>query len=196
VSNLPIGILLAAGQSSRFGANKLLHPVADDTPMLIISAKALTSVLPGSVAVINQRLASYTPQLEELGMKVVINKHAESGIGSSIACGIRACEHASEYFSGWLIALADMPYIKPDTISLLAEKMRGGADIVAPVYKYQRGHPVGFSHPYQSELMALNEDVGARDIINRHLDKLELVMVNDAGVIKDIDHASELSESG
>jgi len=189
MSNLPVGVLLAAGQSRRFGANKLLHPVLDDTPMLFVTAKTLASVLPGSIIVINQELAAYTTQLEELGLKVVINEDSKTGMGSSISCGIRASENAA----GWLILLADMPYIKPDTILLLAEKIKNGADIVAPVFEQQRGHPVGFSHRYLSELIALNEDVGARNIINSHQNNLELVTVSDDGVIKDIDYASELA---
>ena len=193
MSNLPIGIFLAAGQSRRFGANKLLHPVLDDTPMLIVSARTLASVLPDSIVVINQELAAYTTQLEDLGLKVVINEYSKTGIGSSISCGIRASEKAHEYISGWLIALADMPYIKPETISLLAEKIRNGADIVAPVFEQQRGHPVGFSHRYLSELIALGEDIGARNIINSHQNNLELVTVSDEGVLKDIDYVSELA---
>ena len=193
MSNLPVGILLAAGQSRRFGANKLLHPVSDDTPMLIVSAKKLASVLPGSIIVINQELAAYTTQLEELGLEVVINEDSKSGMGSSISCGIRASENAHEDISGWLILLADMPYIKPDTILLLAEKIQNGADIVAPVFEQQRGHPVGFSDRYLSELIALDEDVGARNIINSRQNNLVLVTVNDNGVIKDIDYASELA---
>jgi len=193
MSNQPVGILLAAGQSRRFGANKLLHPVLDDTPMLIVSAKTLVSVLPGAIVVINHELVPYTTQLEALGLKVVTNENSETGMGSSISCGVRASETLGEHTSGWLIALADMPYIKPETISLLAEKMRDGADIVAPVFEQQRGHPVGFSHRYLSELIALSEDIGARNIINTHQDNLELVTVSDEGVIKDIDYASELA---
>lgn len=193
MSNLPVGVLLAAGQSRRFGANKLLHPVSDDTPMLIVSAKTLASVLPGSIIVINQELAAYTTQLEELGLEVVINEDSKTGMGGSISCGIRASENARKDISGWLILLADMPYIKPDTILSLAEKIQNGADIVAPVFEQQRGHPVGFSGRYLSELIALDEDVGARNIINSHQNNLVLVTVSDDGVIKDIDYASELS---
>lgn len=196
MSNLPVGILLAAGQSKRFGANKLLHPVLNDTPMLIASAQTLASVLPGSIVVINQELMPHTAQLEALGLKVVINENYEKGMGSSISCGVRASENDSEHIPehkrAWLISLADMPYIKPETILLLAEKMRDGADIVAPVFEQQRGHPVGFSRRYLDELTALDEDVGARNIINNHQDNIELVPVSDEGVLKDIDYASEL----
>jgi len=189
MSHHPVGILLAAGQSRRFGANKLLHPVVDDKLMLFVSAQTLASVLPGAIVVINQELTPYATRLEEMGLQVIINEDSETGIGSSISCGVRASENGA----GWLIALADMPYIKPETISVLAEKIRDGADIVAPVFEQQRGHPVGFSHRYLSELTVLSEDIGARNIISKHQDKLELVTVSDEGVLKDIDYASELA---
>ncbi len=192
MSNRPVGILLAAGQSSRFGTNKLLHPVFDDIPMLFASAQTLVSVISKVVVVINPGLTQFTPQLEELGLTVVVNEHFETGMGSSIACGVRASENVPGFNSGWLIALADMPYIKPETISLLVAKMNDGADIVAPEFEQQRGHPVGFSHRYLSELIGLSDDIGARHIINKHQDNLELVSVIDGGVIKDIDFASEL----
>lgn len=184
MNDWPVGVLLAAGQGKRFGGNKLQHSVQGDTPMLLQSAQTLVSVLPGAIVVINSTLLSYTTQLETMGLQVVVNAHAEQGIGSSIACAVAASRDAP----GWLIALADMPYIETNTVRMLVEKMQVGTEIVAPVYKGKRGHPVGFSQHFRDELLALREDVGAREIIKKHQDRLELVTVNDAGVIKDIDY--------
>ena len=190
MSRLPVGILLAAGKSERFGSNKLLHPVVNNVPMLMVSAQKLASVLPGSIAVINPVLVKYQTELESLGMKVVINEQADQGMGSSIACGIRASDDAS----GWLIALADMPYIKAGTISLLAKKLQEGVSIIAPEVNQQRGHPVGFSQRYKNELLALDEDVGARHILSRHQDQVELIITDDTGVIEDVDKQGDLRE--
>lgn len=190
MNRLPVGILLAAGQSRRFGSNKLLHPVINDVPMLMVSAQKLVSLLPGSIVVINPGLITYQPELESLGMKVVINEQAKQGIGSSIACGVRACADAS----GWLIALADMPYVETKTISLVARKLRAGTRIVAPQVNQQRGHPVGFPQAYKDELLALKDDVGARQVIARHKEKLELITTDDTGVIKDVDKQRDLRE--
>jgi len=183
MSQSPVAILLAAGHSRRFGSNKLLHPVTDDTPMLLVTAKKLASVLANSLVVINKDLTPYTQELEQLGLHVVINEQSGRGMGSSIACAVRASEDAA----GWLIALADMPYIETETIAQLSNKLKDGADMVAPLFKQQRGHPVGFNRRYKEELMALNDDVGARHIIARHQYRLELVPTSDAGVITDID---------
>jgi molybdenum cofactor cytidylyltransferase len=199
MSKLPVGILLAAGKSQRFGSNKLLYPVTDNTPMLLVSAQKLASVLPGSIVVINQELIPYTDQLEQLkqlGMLVVVNEHADRGMGSSIACGVRASQDAP----GWLIALADMPYLKTETIALLADKLVNGADIVAPLLEYRgeqrRGHPVGFNQRYKDELLALDDDVGARHVIANHQCELELVPIDDTGVTVDVDQVTDIVKAG
>ena len=188
MSNTPVGILLAAGKSVRFNSNKLLHPLIDNTPMLLITAQKLASVLPHSIVVINSTLKTFTTQLEQLGLRVVINEQADQGMGSSIACGVKASKDAN----GWLITLADMPYIKTDTLTLLSEKLTEGSDIIAPQFKQRRGHPVGFSCAYVDELLALNEDIGAKDIIKRNKEQLELVLTDDEGVVRDIDYPDDV----
>jgi len=188
MSNRPVGILLAAGKSTRFGSNKLLHPVIDNTPMILVSAAKLVSVLPNSIVVINRTLDSLTTQLEQMGLRVVINEQAEQGMGSSIACGVGASDSAS----GWLIMLADMPYIKTDTIKVLLEKLKEGAGMVAPILNKQRGHPVGFSQCYKNELLALNEDRGARQVLKNHQSELELISINDEGTLIDVDQAIDV----
>ncbi|MFW2371578.1 MAG: nucleotidyltransferase family protein [Gammaproteobacteria bacterium] len=190
MSNLPVGILLAAGESRRFGSNKLLHPISDDRPMLLVIAKKLVNALANSIAVINQDLMPYTRQLEQLGMRVVINQQAHRGMGSSIACGVRASQDAA----GWLIALADMPYVNSETMSQLSNRLSDGSAMVAPLFEQQRGHPVGFNQCFKQELMALNDDVGARHIIASHQNRLELIPTRDAGVIRDIDQFSDVYE--
>lgn len=188
MNKAPAGILLAAGQSARFGSNKLLHPVTDNKPMLLVSAEKLASVMPGSIVVISEQLISFTAQLEQMGLRVVVNEQAEQGMGSSIACGVGASQDAG----GWLIMLADMPYIKTETIMLLADKLENGTKIIAPIYNKQRGHPVGFDRCYKNELLALNKDTGARQVIKNQQSQLELLKVNDAGVIMDVDRTSDV----
>jgi molybdenum cofactor cytidylyltransferase len=188
MSGQVVGILLAAGQSLRFGSNKLLHPFADNKPMLLVSAEKLARVLPDSVVVINPDQVSMTEQLQQLGLRVVVNDNAEEGMGSSIACGVGASQDAA----GWLIALADMPYINLETITSLAQQLQDHHGIVRPVYAQQPGHPVGFAGRFKAELMALSGDTGARQVIDRHQSELKMLSTEDAGVITDIDHAADL----
>lgn len=192
MSRKPIGVLLAAGQSSRFGRNKLLYPLIGNIPMLLVCAEKLRTVLPDSVVVINGELISLRSQLEQLGLNVIVNEQAVQGMGSSIACAIRASEQAHPDAGGWLIMLADMPYIEIGTIEMLARQLEQGANIVAPQYRQQRGHPVGFSRRYKNELLELNLDTGARDILKNYHHELSLLPVDDEGILLDIDRPADI----
>ena len=75
---------------------------------------------------------------------------------------------------------------------LLADKLKQGATMVAPVFDQQRGHPVGFSQRYKNELLALNEDMGARQVLKNHQSELELISTNDEGILIDVDQASDV----
>jgi molybdenum cofactor cytidylyltransferase len=180
------GILLAAGNSRRFGSNKLLTQV--DNQALILYAAQSLSPCDRVIAVVREGDHELQKLLHEHGIEPVINEHADDGIGSSIARGVKA----SESSAGWCILPADMPFIKKSTTVEIVEALMEGNDIVAPHYKNQRGHPVGFSSRFKDQLLALDEDVGARDIITENQDKLLLVDVYDEGVTIDIDTPEEL----
>lgn len=184
------GLLLAAGESRRFGADKLMHGFARGEPMALVAARRLVAALPRTVVVVSRRDSELTNLLQEIGLRTVVNPRATAGIGSSIACGVQA----SEASIGWVIALADMPFIAPETISRVAAGLISDEAICAPVYDGRRGHPVGFGRAYGSVLQRLNADRGARCVIRTHSDRLRLIRVEDAGVIRDIDRPSDLSD--
>ena len=179
----PVGILLAAGQGTRFGSNKLLQPLADGTPMAVASARTLHTVLAHCIAVVNDAQGCVARLLAEAGLQVIANPHAPDGMGTSIACGVAASPNAG----GWVIALADMPNIPARVIQSVADGLAHGADLIAPLYGGQRGHPVGFARRHAPALRALHCDRGARDILAAHRDTLELIDTQDSGVILDID---------
>ena len=177
------GILLAAGQGTRFGANKLLFPLADGTPMAVACASTLHSVLAHCIAVVDDAHGDVAHLLAAAGLQVIANPRAREGMGTSIACGVAASPAAG----GWVIALADMPRVPAHVIRQVAGGLAQGADLVAPVWRGQRGHPVGFAARHAPALLALHADRGARDIIAAHRDTLQLIDTQDRGVIMDID---------
>jgi molybdenum cofactor cytidylyltransferase len=182
-----VGLLLAAGQGRRFGGNKLLQPLDDGTPMVLASASPLHAVLTETVAVVDDADGEVARLLAQEGLQVVCNPQARKGVGTSIACGVAASRHAG----GWVIALGDMPFIPQTIVQAVVAALAGGADIVAPVNQGQRGHPVGFSARHAEALMNLRADEGARGLIAAHRDSLELIEVDDRGVLLDIDHCGE-----
>jgi molybdenum cofactor cytidylyltransferase len=93
---------------------------------------------------------------------------------------------------GWVIALADMPFVRPDTIAAVAAALARGAPIAAPVHDGRRGHPVGFSRRFLNDLLALSGDSGARRIVAAHADATFLIPCSDPGVLADVDVAGDL----
>jgi len=184
-----VGILLAAGQSTRFGSNKLLHPLDDGTPMVLASALSMKSVLTTTIAIVNDHKSEVAKLLRQADVQVVENLHASTGMGTSIACGVANSADAP----GWVIALADMPYIPESVIQAIVTGLEQGADIIAPVYNSKRGHPVGFAARYAHDLMKLHNDQGAKYILQKNSDALELIESNDRGVIIDIDTPESFS---
>jgi len=189
------GLLLAAGRATRFGSDKLLAPlpaatldVPAGTPLGEAAARHLAQVLPTSVAIVRPDAPALRALFAQTGLRVVECAHAEDGMGASLACGVTATNDAD----AWVVALADMPWIAPATIRAVAGALARGADIVAPVYRGTRGHPVGFSRRYFAALCALTGDAGARSVLLAHPDELTLLDVDDAGVLADVDSASDL----
>ena len=181
------GILLAAGRGFRFGSNKLLHPLADGTAMVVAAARHLLNALPHSMAVVRPGEEELARLLVAAGMELVVNHEAEEGMGVSLACGVAAAAQAE----GWVIALADMPFIQPATIRGIVELLQQGALLAAPEYGGKRGHPVGFNRVLRGELEALQGDTGARMLLQRHTRQLRYLHVTDPGVLIDIDTLSD-----
>ncbi|MGA7179582.1 MAG: nucleotidyltransferase family protein [Thiobacillaceae bacterium] len=183
------GILLAAGNSRRFGANKLLHPLPDGTPLALAATRNLIAALPNTLAVVNSKDSGLVDLLEEAGLQVSICPNAGEGMGASLAWGVARTSDAD----GWLIALADMPFITPATIKSVAQTVSTASRIAAPVFEGQRGHPVAFGKTYGEALMQLTGDQGARDLLLRHAAQLIGVDCQDPGVLQDIDLPEQLA---
>lgn len=178
-----VGILLAAGKSTRFGSNKLLHQLNDGTTMVLASARHLCAVLTTTIAVVEDVNNAVAKLLEQEGVQVIENPRASEGMGTSIACGVISNPDAH----GWVIALADMPCIPTTLIQSVVSGLEQGSDIIAPVYKGLRGHPVGFSARHSQALMQLHTDEGARRIIQANSESLDLIETTERAVIIDID---------
>ncbi|MFO1316939.1 MAG: nucleotidyltransferase family protein [Burkholderiales bacterium] len=190
------GILLAAGRGARFGGAKLLaplpaasHGVGAGTAVGAAAAAHLFSALNDVVAAVRPGDHLLQRALEATGARVVACPRADDGMGASLACAVAAVAEAD----GWVIALGDMPWIAPATISAVADALRDGAEIAAPAYRGERGHPVGFARPYGPLLTALTGDEGARAIVNARKWAVRLVDVDDAGALRDVDHPADLA---
>ncbi|HJV92919.1 MAG TPA: nucleotidyltransferase family protein, partial [Azonexus sp.] len=177
-----VGILLAAGSSRRFGADKRLHPLADGTPMALVSARRLAEACRRSIVVIRPGDTALASLLAEEGLATVVCNEAGKGMGHSLSRGIAASAEAD----GWLLALADMPDIEPASYQAVLRALQNGASLARPSYQGKVGHPVGFGANYLADLLALTGDQGGKAILDAHRDDLCCCQVEDPGVLKDI----------
>lgn len=182
------GILLAAGSGSRFGGGKLLHRLADGTPIGVASLRNLRAALPEVFAVVRSGDDRLRRLLEAEGVCVRICDDAHLGMARSFVCGIGA----SRDTDGWIIALGDMPFVLPRTIRSIAERIAKTGRIAIPAYHGERGHPVGFGRRYRDELLKLEGDEGARSVIGLHPGEVDIVACDDRGILRDIDTPADL----
>jgi molybdenum cofactor cytidylyltransferase len=181
-------ILLAAGAGTRFGGEKLLHPLDDGVAIAAHAARNLLAATPDVVAVVRWGDFPLYDMLEQEGCQVTMFQKAERGMGASLAHGVAQARGAD----GWVVALADMPRIQPETVKSVISALQQGALIAAPVYKGERGHPVGFGAALRDDLLALDGDQGARALLERHRDSVRLIDCDDPGILIDIDRKSDL----
>ena len=148
----------------------------------------LRAAIPHVIAVVRPGVPALEQLLSEAGATVILCANADAGMGASLASAV----HASIGVDGWVIALADMPYIRPETIQKIAASLAAGAAIAAPAYRGERGHPVGLSARFRAQLEALRGDEGARALLKQNASLIELIEVDDPGVCRDIDTPADL----
>ena len=198
-----VGILLAAGRGERFGGDKLLAKAqstaragASGLPDLgsecigVVSCRHLLAALPNVIAVVRPDDVALAAALGAAGARIVRCASADEGMGASLACGVTAARDAA----GWLVALADMPWVLPSTIARVAAAIADGASVAAPFHEGNRGHPVGFSAACYAKLAALGGDEGAKSVVAAYADELAHIDVEDPGTMRDVDTPSDLQQ--
>jgi molybdenum cofactor cytidylyltransferase len=184
-----VGLLLAAGSATRFGSDKLQYPLPHGVAIAVQAARHLRAVVPRVVAVVRPGAQATASALGQEGCEVTECARAGEGMGASLACAVRAAGAAD----GYLVALGDMPFVRPSTIAAVRDALAAGALLAAPYWRARRGHPVGFAGSLRAELEALAGDEGARRVLAAHGAQLAKVPVGDPGAIRDIDKPSDLA---
>lgn len=183
------GIFLAAGRSTRFGADKLLHPLPDERPVAVAACESLLGAGVDVLAVVRPEAGELKRRLTQAGAEVITCD--SSGLGESLAFGVARAGQAP----GYLIALADMPWVRVETVRAVVDALVRGADVAAPFYQGRRGHPVGFAGSWRERLLALRDDRGARDLLAKETDIYRLEC-DDPGVLADIDRPEDVESGG
>ncbi len=128
------------------------------------------------------------PQRE---LRAFTKVHLEAGASTRVEFALtdRAFAYWDVDAAGWVIALADMPAIEVSTVRAVVGLLLEGALTAAPMFRGQRGHPVGFAAALRPRLLALSGDAGARPVLEAH--PPQLIEVEDPGVLYDVDTVKE-----
>lgn len=179
-------IILAAGRSSRMGRNKLIEPY-QGKPILRHVAEAVLASRAGPVIVVTGHDAEKVSlALAGLDVTFIHNPDYVSGMASSLKAGLAAVPDTS---AAALIALGDMPLIRPELIDRLLNALAGeaSAKAVVPIGEGRRGNPVILTRALFDAVLRLEGDVGARALLEAAGGDVVEVLLDDAGVLLDVD---------
>ena len=185
-------ILLAAGPSTRLGQAKQLVQF-DGESLVRKGVRLLQTLQPKSITVVTGCLAQdVEKEIADLSVHIAYNREWARGMGGSISCGVR---NIPEHVDGILLMACDQWCLVADDI--LAMMSRWESDI-SRIYTacwhegqaFVSGPPVLFPRKLKQELIFVKKNRGARQVIDRHMDIVEFVTMENAAY--DLDRPEDL----
>lgn len=161
-------IILAAGESRRFGSPKQLIDFYGGTLLNWIIHNAIASELPTTV-VLGAYADEIRESIDETNIEIVINENWENGIGSSISTGLGWSLENQADLDAVIFLLCDQPLVTMVVVSkLIMAQKASGREIVASEYEDSLGVPALFTQAMFGELLELDKNLGAKSIIEKH----------------------------
>lgn len=198
MNSAPLLVVLAAGKSTRLGRDKATVPLSEtpgDTPLarLLVAGSAVTK---GSVLVLGPTQDSADLALPELPSSpaIVINPEPKRGRTGSVQCAALAWPGRD-----LLIAPVDVPTVSERTFAALVEAWSSAGSPprgwLAPRHGGVHGHPILMGRKLAEELISLDPGLALRRH-RKNADPLLEVVVDDPGILDDLDHPADLEELG
>ena len=183
-----VGIILAAGASSRMGRAKALLPIGDDTFVTRVCRTLLEAGVDDLVVVAGAEHDSVGEALSRAGLpaRVVENPRREEGQLSSVLAGLAVADRPG--VDAVLVHLVDAPLVHPRTArAVLDAFLRTHAPIVRPSVRGRHGHPVLFARRVFDDLRRADPAVGARAVVCARAADICDVQIDDDGALQDVD---------
>jgi molybdenum cofactor cytidylyltransferase len=175
-------VILAAGESRRMGSPKALLLHNDQTFLEHLIQISRHPKVCAQRVVLGAGAIEIAKRAGVDNSMTVINPDWEKGQLSSMQAAIQAL--ASTPVDGLIFFLVDHPLVTSSLVSELIEQFyRSGKQIVLPIFRGRRGHPVIFSKELFVELLAAPEETGARAVVWKHARDVEEVPTEEEGVI-------------
>jgi len=186
-------VILAAGRSSRMGGvNKLTVEIGGKPLVRIAAEQAVASQASPVIVVTGHERENVGAALAGLPVKLVHNPHYADGLGTSLKTGIAAVPAEVD---AAIVCLADMPRVDAALINRLisAYDPERGALVVVPTIDGRRGNPVLWSRRFFPDLMAVQGDIGARNLIATYSEAVIEVPVAGTAAGTDVDTPESLA---
>jgi nicotine blue oxidoreductase len=192
VRNAVAGVLLAAGQGSRFGRPKALVELDGQT----LAERGVTLLRAGGTdPVLIVTGAAQVGLGPEHRARTVYNGEWRTGMGSSLRAALRALTEleAGPEIGAVVVALADQPLVGPEAVGRLIAAYQAGADVAVAAYGGKPRNPVLLAREHWPEVIATaTGDQGARAFLRARPELVTLVECGDTGRPDDIDTPADL----
>lgn len=187
---------MAAGAATRMGAIKQLLPWKSSN-LLLESINTIKKCRCHSVHVVlgaNADQITKECRLETKGVTVVINPNWSAGLGNSIGYGVKKVLESPQSPCGILVCLADQPLLTTDYLNSLITTFNSelASKIIATNYGNKAGVPALFPTSFYPELLTLQGDKGAKELLEAK--KNELILLRADGQLTDIDTKKEYEQ--
>lgn len=186
--NSVIGVLLAAGRSTRFGdADKMLAPYKGRPLALHAAGVMATFPFKSLIAVVRPGHEAFElhDHLAALGFAIAVNENPGLGVSSSIACAVRKA--ARLRCQGMLICLGDMPNVTQSHLAAICAMATTAQSRVASFDGVARSPPCFIGRAHFDTLLTLQGDEGARTLMRD-----ALVVETDVATLHDVDRPIDL----
>lgn len=186
------GVLLAAGEGSRFGRPKALVELGGQT----LAERGITLLRAGGTdPVLIVTGAAQVDLRPEHQARTVYNGEWRTGMGSSLRAALRALTEleAGQEIGAVVVALADQPLVGAEAVGRLIAAYQAGADVAVAAYGGKPRNPVLLAREHWPEVIATaTGDQGARAFLRARPELVTLVECGDTGRPDDIDTPADL----
>ena len=179
------GVLLAAGEGSRFGRPKALVELGGQT----LAERGAELLRAGGADPI--LVVTGAAPIQVAGTQTVYNQDWRTGMGSSLRAALQALTGTDA--GAAVVALADQPLVGPQAVARLIAAYRAGASVAVATYDGQPRNPVLLAREHWPEVAAFAVgDTGARAFLRARADLVTPVECGDTGRPDDIDTPADL----
>jgi molybdenum cofactor cytidylyltransferase len=182
-------IVLAAGQASRMGENKLVAQVGGKAIVRRAAEAAVGAKAAPVLVVTGHERDRVEATLNGLGVVIVHNPRYADGMSTSLKAGIAALPPGIDAVA---VLLGDMPDVDAALVTKLAAALEGGKQIAIPVRTGRQGNPVVWGKALFAELAQVTGDRGAKSVIAAHAALVAEVQA-DARAFTDVDTPDALA---